>query len=79
MIPTDAKCQETFGMIGQKYLECGKPAVMQVQHRGRDEGPYYMCLECGTHNADNRNAEVIDGTPEVLDALARRRQRQKSR
>jgi len=46
-------------MIGEKYLYCGKPAVMRVQHRGRSEGPYEMCLEHGCHNADNRNAEVI--------------------
>lgn len=30
---------------------------MLLQHRGRSEGPYFMCLECGEHNARNRNAE----------------------
>lgn len=52
-------CEETYGMIGEKYLYCGRPAVMLIQHRGRAEGPYFMCLNCGEHNARNRNAEVL--------------------
>ncbi len=52
-------CEETWGWTGTDYLRCGAPAVMLVQHRGRREGPYQMCLEHGTHNADNRNAEVL--------------------
>lgn len=57
-------CEETWGMVGDKYLRCGKPSVVQVQHRGRAEGPYFMCLEHGWHNVKNRNAEAID----MLDA-----------
>jgi len=52
-------------MIGDKYLRCGKPSVVQVQHRGRSEGPYFMCLEHGWHNVKNRDAEAID----MVDAL----------
>lgn len=54
-------CEETWGMIGDKYLRCGKPSISRIQHRGRDEGPYYMCLEHAWHNVHNRNAEVIEG------------------
>lgn len=53
-------CEETTGMIGDKYLRCGRPAVMVVQHRGRNEGPYAMCRECGWHNCRNRNAGVVE-------------------
>ena len=60
MIPKDARCQETKGMIGEDYIRCGKPAIMKIQHVGRDEGPYLMCLFCGTHNADNRRAIVLE-------------------
>ena len=58
----DQRCQETVGMIGDDYIRCEKPAVMLIQHRSRAEGPYYMCLECGTHNLDNRNAELLAGS-----------------
>lgn len=52
-------CQETTGMIGEKYLRCGKPAVALIQHRGRSEGPYYMCGPDANHNVYNRNAVAI--------------------
>ena len=52
-------CQETTGMIGNEYLQCGAPAVALIQHRGRHEGPYYMCIECANHNVHNRNADVV--------------------
>ena len=55
----DERCQEIHGMLGSIPLRCGTPAVMQVQHRGRAEGPYFMCEACGSHNVNNRNAEVI--------------------
>ena len=56
---TTATCEEVLTMVGSIYLRCGEPAVMQVKHRGRDEGPYVMCRECGEHNARNRNAVVL--------------------
>ena len=52
-------CQETTGMIGNEYLQCGAPAVALIQHRGRHEGPYYMCLGCANHNIHNRNADLV--------------------
>ena len=52
-------CQETTGMIGNEYLRCGAPAVALIQHRGRHEGPYYMCRGCADHNVHNRNADVV--------------------
>ena len=52
-------CQETKDMIGNAYVVCGAPAVMLVRHRGRTEGPYYMCEFDGWHNTHNRNAELL--------------------
>lgn len=61
-IPAEAKCEETWGMLGNgTYLRCGKPAVSLVQHRGRDEGPYFMCMADGWHNCKNRNAALLVG------------------
>lgn len=57
---SERRCQETVGMVGSVYLRCNAPAAMRVQHRGRTEGPYDMCLECGAHNVSNRDAEVIE-------------------
>lgn len=52
-------CEETFGMVGDDYLRCGKPSVVRLQHRGRAEGPYVMCLDCAVHNIANRNAQAL--------------------
>ncbi len=54
-------CEETHGMIGNRYLQCGKPADILVQPRGRNEGPYWMCEEHAHHNLLNRNC--ADVTP----------------
>ena len=56
---TGKRCQETTGMVGDDYLRCGQLAVMLIQHRGRSEGPYFMCLSCGTHNIVHRNAQLL--------------------
>lgn len=56
-------CEETLGMIGNEYVRCGRPAPTLVQHRGRAEGPYWMCREHAAHNLHNRNAEDI--TPDA--------------
>jgi hypothetical protein len=62
-IGTHVRCEETLGMVGSQYLRCNAPATIQVQHKGRDEGPYWMCREHAAHNIHNRNAE--DVTPEA--------------
>lgn len=46
-------CQETTGMIGDKYLRCGLPATVIVWHNG-DQKAYPMCPMCGDHNVTNR-------------------------
>ena len=58
-VPPSVTCEETCGVIGDQYLCCGKPAVMLIHHRGRAEGPYFMCLEHGVHNCANRDAALI--------------------
>lgn len=55
-------CEETHG-FGEQYLRCGRPATTLVKHRGRDEGPYWMCPEHASHNIHNRDAE--DVTPKA--------------
>lgn len=60
----DHTCQETNAFIAGDYIRCGRPAKTLVKHRGRDEGPYWMCDECAYHNIRNRNGE--DVTPEEL-------------
>ena len=52
-------CEETAGMIGDSYLRCGAPAEILVQHKGRTEGPYWMCPLCAWHNIRNRNGADI--------------------
>jgi hypothetical protein len=52
-------CEETTGMIGDTYIRCERPATTLVQHRGRTEGPYWMCATCASHNLENRDAEDI--------------------
>lgn len=68
-------CEETWGMIGDRYLRCGKPAVVIVQHRGRDEGPYAMCYACADHNMRNRNAGPVEWLDKELEELTRGRYR----
>ena len=60
-VPAPARytCQETTGMIGDRYLRCGAPARTLVQPRGRAEGPYWMCAPCADHNIRNRNCEDV--------------------
>ncbi len=66
VIPPDAKCQEASIFSTEKYIPCFAPAVAIVQHIGRSEGPYYMCLMCAVHNVDNRHAKIVITTLESL-------------
>lgn len=58
-------CAETYGVTNgvavDRYLQCGAPAFALIQHRGRTEGPYWMCPFHARHNIKNRNAELIGG------------------
>ena len=58
---TPHTCEETTGFDErtQQYIRCGRPAVALIKHRGRIEGPYWMCPEDADHNIKNRNAEDI--------------------
>lgn len=58
---TARTCEETYGYDErrQEYLRCGAPAVRLIKHRGRREGPYWMCEHHAVHNIDNRNADDI--------------------
>lgn len=62
-------CQETPRMLGNMPLKCGAPAVALVQHRCREEGPYFMCAPCADHNIHNRNGFAVaiaaDADPEL--------------
>ena len=60
----DRTCEETTGMIGEQYLRCGAPAVVLVKHKGRNEGPYFMCGPCANHNVRNRRAEPLLVAPD---------------
>jgi hypothetical protein len=60
---TEKTCQETSGMVGDRYIRCGARAFVLLKYRGRDEGPYFMCLACGDHNIRNRNAEALAIAP----------------
>lgn len=55
----DKTCEETTGTIGENYIRCGRQAVAIIKHRGRDEGPYFMCGPCASHNVQNRNAVAL--------------------
>lgn len=56
------ECQEKIE-FGTLVFDCGAPAHVLVQHRGRAEGPYWMCPPHASHNIQNRDAEDI--TPEA--------------
>jgi hypothetical protein len=62
---TKHTCQETTGMVGDRYLRCGAPAKTLVQPRGRTEGPYWMCDACASHNIHNRNCEDVTPKEDV--------------
>lgn len=59
-VPEDARCQEVFTMIGNKYVRCGRKATCVIDFAPRTE-IYYMCAECGSHNAHNRGGKVMAG------------------
>lgn len=59
-------CEEVEGMIGSLALRCNAPAYTLVKHRGRDEGPYWMCPEHASHNIANRNAEDVTAKEKSL-------------
>lgn len=68
-------CMETRGMIGNRYLRCNLHAVVILQHRGRNEGPYPMCFECGDHNMRNRNAAPLKWLDKALERMTEGRYR----
>lgn len=53
-------------MSGMRYFACGAPAIAIVQHDGREERAYYMCLPCTMHNLRNRGASLIFTTDKEL-------------
>lgn len=59
IVPDGATCQEVTMMVGDRYVRCGQPAVMVVDHGGREI--YWMCLACGTHNVRNRGGKMLAG------------------
>ncbi len=69
MAPDKRTCEEVTGIIGEQYLRCGAPAVVVVQHRGRSEGPYAMCLPCADHNMRNRNAGPVEWLDKELEVV----------
>jgi hypothetical protein len=62
-VPKDAECQDTLGMVGGRYIRCGRPATVIVA-LGNDDHPYYMCRECAFHHCvRNRDGKYILGGP----------------
>jgi hypothetical protein len=59
-VPEDAECQEMIGMIGSRFIRCGKPAKLIVALKGADH-PYYMCRECALHCVRRRGGRYILG------------------
>lgn len=59
LVANPGACEEASTLSRERYIPCNAPATMLVKHRGRAEGPYRMCEECGTHNIQNRNAEMV--------------------
>lgn len=55
--PPGQRCEETNGMIGDRYLRCGAFPVALVA--SGDERLYYMCEMCTAHNVRNRGAIVV--------------------
>jgi len=60
-IPEDAECQDTLGMVGGRYIRCGRPAKVIVALQ--EDHPYYMCRECAWHCVANRGGKYILGGP----------------
>ncbi len=56
MATFDRRCEERIGSAG---YQCGAPAKVLVKHKGRNEGPYFMCLPCADHNILHRDGEAL--------------------
>lgn len=57
------ECEEASPLSRGLYIPCGAPTSTLVKHRGRREGPYFMCTLCASHNVRNRDAVVVMEKP----------------
>jgi len=60
-------CEETVGFDQDNhlYIRCGNPAKILVKHVGRNEGPYWMCDPCASHNIHNRGGQDITASERI--------------
>jgi hypothetical protein len=58
-VPEDAECQDPLGMVGGRYIRCGRPAKMIVALG--DDHPYYMCRECARFAVMHRGGKYLLG------------------
>jgi hypothetical protein len=59
-VPEDAECQELIGLVGSRFVRCGKPAKVIVALKGADH-PYYMCRACALRCVRQRSGRYIQG------------------
>ena len=62
-VPEDAECQDALGMVGNRFIRCGRPAKVIIALEDDHDHPYYMCRECSLHCVRNRGGKYILGGP----------------
>ena len=60
-VPEDAECQDALGMVGNRFIRCGRPAKVIIALEDDHDHPYYMCRECSLHCVRNRGGKYILG------------------
>jgi hypothetical protein len=58
-VPEDAECQDTLGMVGNRFIRCARPAKVIVALG--DDHPYYMCRECAQFAVMRRGGKYLLG------------------
>jgi hypothetical protein len=58
-VPEDAECQDPLGMVGERYIRCGRPAKVIVALG--DDHPYYMCRQCAQFAVMHRGGKYLLG------------------
>ena len=50
-------CEEASTLSKEDFIPCLRPAIAIVDNG--DSHPYFMCLNCATHNERNRGAKIL--------------------
>ena len=60
-VPEDAECQDPLGMVGERYIRCGRPAKVIIALEDDHDHPYYMCRSCAQFAVMRRGGKYLLG------------------